>query len=121
MDLLYDILVFLHLLGFASLFGGLFVQIKGDPRVVNAAVLHGTLTQAVTGLLLVGVLESGQILNAAGSAVEVDNAKIAVKFLVALVITVLVIANRKKNLPTGLFLGLLGLTVGNVGVAVFWG
>ncbi len=113
MDLLRDILLFLHFLGLASLFGGLFVQVKADPRVVNNAMLHGIITQLVTGLLLVGVLE--------GMDEAVDSVKIAVKFVVALVIAVLVIANRKKPaLPNGLYLGLLGLTVLNVGVAVFW-
>ena len=113
MDLLRDILLFLHLIGMASLFGGLFVQVKADPRVVNNAMLHGILTQLVTGLLLVGVIE--------GLDEEVDNLKIGVKLLVAVVVAVLVVANRKKpSLPTGLYLGLLGLTVLNVGVAVFW-
>ena len=113
MDLLRDILVFLHLIGMASLFGGLFVQVKADPRLVNNAMLHGILTQLVTGLLLVGVLE--------GAGEHVDNVKIGIKFVVALVIGVLVIANRKKPaLPGGLYVGLLALTVLNVAVAVFW-
>ena len=113
MEILRDILVFLHFIGLAALFGGLFVQIKADPRVVNNAMLHGILTQLVTGLLLVGVLE--------GLNEEVDNAKIGVKLVVALAIAVLVFANRKKpTLPNGLYFGLMGLTVLNIGVAVFW-
>jgi lysylphosphatidylglycerol synthetase-like protein (DUF2156 family) len=113
MEILRDVLVFLHFLGLAALFGGLFVQIRSDQRVVNNAVLHGVLTQLVTGLLLVGVLE--------GLDADVDNAKIGVKLVVALVIAVLAFANRKKPaVPTGLYLGLLGLTVLNVAVAVFW-
>lgn len=113
MEILRLVLVFLHLVGFASLFGGLFVQVKADPRVVNNAMLHGVLTSVVTGLLLVGVLE--------GSDADVDNVKIGAKFVVALVIAVLVIANRKKpRLPGGLYFGLMGLTVLNVALAVFW-
>jgi FtsH-binding integral membrane protein len=114
MEILRDVLAFLHFIGLAALFGGLFVQIKADPRVVNNAVLHGALTQVVTGLLLVGLLE--------GMDEEVDNAKIGVKLLVALVITVLAFVNRKKHsIPGGLFFGLLGLTALNIAVAVFWG
>jgi FtsH-binding integral membrane protein len=114
MEILRDILVFLHFIGLAALFGGLFVQIKSDPRVVNNAVIHGVLTQLVTGLLLVGVLEGMD-------DVEVNNAKVGVKLLVALVIAVLAFANRKKtSIPNGLFFGLMGLTVLNIGVAVFW-
>jgi lysylphosphatidylglycerol synthetase-like protein (DUF2156 family) len=114
MEILRDVLVFLHFLGLAALFGGLFVQMRSDHRVVNNAVLHGVLTQLVTGLLLVGVLE--------GLDAEVDNVKIGVKLVVALVIAVLAFVNRKKAaLPNGLYLGLLVLTVLNVAVAVFWG
>lgn len=113
MEILRDVLVFLHFIGLAALFGGLFVQIKSDPRVVNNAVIHGALTQLVTGLLLVGVLE--------GMDAEVNNAKIGVKLLVVLVITVLAFANRKKtSIPNGLFFGLMGLTLLNIAVAVFW-
>lgn len=113
MEILRDILVFLHFIGLAALFGGLFVQLRSDPRVVNAAVVHGALTQVVTGVLLVGLLE--------GMDAEVNNAKIGVKLLVALVITVLAFANRKKtSIPNGLFLGLMGLTALNIAVAVFW-
>ena len=43
------------------------------------------------------------------------------KFAVALVLLVLVMANvRKPSIPQGLWLGLLLLTVLNIGVAVFW-
>lgn len=113
MEILRDILVFLHFIGLAALFGGLFVQLRSDPRIVNAAVVHGALTQVVTGVLLVGLLE--------GMDAEVNNAKIGVKLLVALVITVLAFANRKKtSIPSGLFFGLMGLTALNIAVAVFW-
>jgi hypothetical protein len=113
MDFVLDALVFLHLLGMASLFGGAFVQIRSPQRVVNNAMLHGILTQVVTGLLIVGVLESGTD--------PVNHAKIGVKFALAVIIGVLVIVNRKKpSIPNGLYFGLLGLTVATVGVAVFW-
>jgi FtsH-binding integral membrane protein len=113
MDFLRDVLLFLHFIGLAALFGGLFVQVKAHPRVVNNAMFHGILTQLVTGLLLVGVLEAGDH--------EVDNAKIGVKLLVALVIGALILVNRKKQaLADGLYVGLLGLTALNIAVAVFW-
>jgi hypothetical protein len=117
MDLLRDVLVFLHFIGLAALFGGLFVQIKASTRVVNNAMLHGILTQLVTGLLLVGLLEGDADFDADGSF----HAKIAVKLLVALVIGVLAFMNRRKTaLPAGLYFGLLGLTTLNIAVAVFW-
>ena len=113
MDIVRDILVFLHFIGLAALFGGLFTQLKSSPRVVNAAMWHGILTQLVTGLLLVGVAEMDDA--------DVNNAKVGVKLLIALVIGALVLVNRKKqSLPDGLFFGLLGLTALNIAVAVFW-
>jgi hypothetical protein len=113
MDLVHDVLLFLHLIGMASLFGGLFVQVKSSPRVVNNAMFHGILTQLVTGLLLVGVLEGGDD--------PVDHAKIGVKLVIALVIGALVVMNRKKGaLTNGMYGALMGLTVLEIGVAVFW-
>ena len=107
------ILLTLHLLGFAALFGGLVVQAREPQKAVNAAMRDGAGTAFLAGLLLVGVLE--------GSDVAVDNAKIAVKLAIGLVILVLVMANmRKPQIPQGLWAGLLVLTVANVCVAVFW-
>jgi hypothetical protein len=112
-DLLRDLLLFIHLLGFASLFGGAFVQVRDDVKVVNSAMLHGALIQVLTGLLLVGVIE--------GQAAPLDNIQVAVKLGVALVVAVLCWVNRRKvGIPGGLFGAIWLLTTANVGVAVFW-
>jgi Na+-translocating ferredoxin:NAD+ oxidoreductase RnfD subunit len=112
-DLAEKTLLVVHLLGFGALFGGAFVQLRDDIVVVNSAMLYGALTQVVSGLLLVGVLE--------GQDEPVDNAKVAVKLLVALVVGVLCWVNRaKRRLPTGLFFGILLLTVANVIIATTW-
>ena len=113
MDFVRHLLLFLHLLGMASLLGGALVQLRDRIQVVNSAMLHGVITQIVTGLLLVGVLE--------GQDEPVDHAKIGVKLAVALVIGVLCWVNRRKeSIPPGLFMGITLLTVANVAVAVFW-
>jgi hypothetical protein len=112
-DFLEKLLLVVHLLGMAALFGGAFVQLRDEVKVVNSAMLYGILTQVVSGILLVGVLE--------GQDEDVDHAKIGVKLAVALVIGVLCWANRaKESLPAGLFYGIVLLTVGNVVIAVFW-
>jgi hypothetical protein len=112
-DFVRDVLLFIHLVGFASLFGGAFVQVRDEVKVVNSAMLHGALTQVVTGLLLVGVIE--------GQDDPIDNTKVAVKLAVALVVAVLCWVNRRKeSLPNGLFLGVALLTLLNAGIAVFW-
>ena len=113
METLRLVLLFLHVLGYAALIGGLLAQARTPERSVNAAMRDGVGTAFVTGLLLVGVLEAGDG--------DVDHAKIAVKFAVGLVLLVLVMANtRKERIPQGLWLGLLVLAVANVAVAVFW-
>lgn len=113
MEILRQLILVVHLVGFAALFGGMFVQLKASPRVVNPAMVHGVLTLVVTGLLAVGVME--------GLEDGPDNAKVGAKLLVALVIAVLIFVNRRKpSLPDGLFFGLLALTLLNVGLAVLW-
>lgn len=113
MDLLRQILLVLHLLGFAALFGGLLVQARTPEKSVNALMRDGVGTAFLAGLLLVGVLESGDG--------DVNHAKIAVKGGIGLVLLVLIMANtRKPRISTGLWAILLTLTVVNVCVAVFW-
>ncbi len=112
METLRLVLLFVHILGYAALLGGLLVQVRDDTVAVSSLMRDGIGTAFVAGLLLVGVLES------LGSP---DHAKIGVKFGVGLVILVLVMVNaRKPSIPRGLFLGLLVLTIANIAVAVFW-
>lgn len=113
METLRLVLLLIHLLGFAALFGGLLVQVREPEKKVNAAMRDGAGTAFLAGLLLVGVLESGDD--------PVNHAKIGVKFAIGLIILVLVMANvRKPRIPNGLYFALLALTVANVAVAVFW-
>ena len=113
METLRLVLLLIHILGFAALFGGLVVQAREPQKTVNAAMRDGAGTAFLAGLLLVGVLEAGDG--------QVNHAKIGVKFAIGLVILVLVMANtRKPSIPNGLYLGLLTLTVVNIGVAVLW-
>jgi len=113
MELARLILLFVHIVGFAALLGGLLVQAKDPDKRVNGPMRDGAGTAFLAGLLLVGVLEAGDT--------AVDHVKIGVKFAIGLVVLVLVMANlRKPRIPQGLWLGLLLLTVAAIGVAVFW-
>lgn len=113
MDAVRNVLLVLHLLGMGALFGGALVQIRDAELVVNSAMLSGVVTQVVTGLLLVGVLE--------GLDEPPDRTKMGVKLAVALVIAVLCWANRsRERLPGGVFIAILLLTISNVAVAVLW-
>lgn len=112
METLRLVLLFLHILGFAALLGGLLVQVREPEKRVNAAMRDGAGLAFLAGLFLVGVLEA---------IAEPNHMKIGVKFVVALVVLVLVMVNmRKPSIPQGLYYGLLALTVLNIAVATFW-
>jgi hypothetical protein len=113
-EIVYDLVVVLHFLGLASLVGGWLVQLRSAERQVNPAMLHGALTQLVTGLALVGIGE-------ASLDEQFDYAKITTKLVIVLVITLLVWVNRRKaSIPTGLYLLVGGLSIANVAIAVLW-
>lgn len=113
MGVLQHALLVVHLLGMAALFGGALVQVRDGVKVVNASMLYGALTQVVSGIFLVGVLE--------GRDEPVDHAKIGTKLAIALIIALLCWANRAKTkMPDGVFFGILALTVADVVIAVFW-
>jgi hypothetical protein len=113
MQLGYQILVLLHLIGFAALFGGILVQLRSNEPEVNAAMLHGSLTLLITGLALVTLQELGPD--------PVNHIKIGIKLAITAILVLLVVKNRKfASIPRGLW-GLLGvLTIANAAVAVLW-
>lgn len=113
MDTLRLILLVIHLLGWAALFGGLLAQVDAPVKKVNAAMRDGVGTAFLAGLALTGVISAGDD--------PVNGAKISVKLLVGLVLLILVMANlRKEKIPGGLWVGMVVLVVVNVSVAVLW-
>ena len=114
MDLVYQLLIVLHLVGWAIVLGGTLVNLR-TPKIATG-VLHGILTALVTGLALAGIASAGL----AGHAP--DPAKLAVKLVVALVVTALVVlgVRRPARVTTGYLAAIAGLTVVNVAVAVLW-
>ncbi len=94
METLRLVLLVLHILGFAALIGGLLAQAGAGEKKITGPMRDGIGTAFVTGLALVGVLESGDD--------AVNHAKVGVKLVIALVILVLVMANlRKPSIPQG--------------------
>jgi hypothetical protein len=115
MSIVYGLLVVLHLIGMASIVGSYLVVIRA-PRFVPG-FLHGALTQVVTGLAMVGLRES----KAYNDPDPINNAKIGVKLLIALVVTVLAWVNRKRNdSSAGVVHAIGGLALVNVLIAVLW-
>jgi hypothetical protein len=113
MQLAHQLLVLLHLIGFAALLGGLLVQIRAKEPEVNASMLNGSFTLLLTGLALVTLEELG--------ADQMNYVKMAIKLLLMAVIVVLVVKNRKfVTIPRGLWGLIGGLTIANALVAVLW-
>ncbi|CAN5362413.1 hypothetical protein BH11ACT5_BH11ACT5_03050 [soil metagenome] len=117
MEILRQVLFVLHLVGLASLLGGVLVQItaiRARTARVLPAIMHGAWLQLVTGIALVGVIS-------AGTDDHVDNVKIAVKLAIVIAITVIAFINRKKTTPPVWVVPTIGvLTLANVVIAVFW-
>jgi len=112
-DFVYNLILILHFIGLASVVGGFLVQMRSAEKGVNPAMLHGALTQLVTGVLLVGLAEMQDE--------DVDHAKIGVKLVITLVITVLAFVGRKKPLPqTGMWAAIGALSIANIFIAVLW-
>jgi len=123
LDLVRSLLLITHILGLALILGSFFLQMRRKKSFEFGTMLIGAITQLVTGLALVGVLQAGDG--------DVNNAKIAVKTAFAVVVLVAVLVararqakalanggNEKAALP---FLHLAGMgALINVFVAVLW-
>lgn len=116
MATLINVFVGLHILGIAALLGGFLFQMKamrtGDARMVPG-MLHGALTMLITGLAMVGLRQADDL--------PVDNAKIAVKLALLVVILALVYVQRDEERVAAPLFGTVGaLTTANVFIAVLW-
>ncbi len=115
MDFIYNLVFILHFIGLASLVGGFIVQMSSPDKGVNAAMFHGALTQLVTGLIMVGMVEGGAV------EVKLNMTKISVKLAIVLVVTVLAFIGRKKTPPQVALWGAIGaLSIANIFIAVLW-
>ena len=88
MDIAIKIVLILHLIGLAGIIGGWVATVKAPQ--INKAILHGSIIQVVTGILLVGLREMQ-------GEVEINNVKILIKLIVAIVIMVVAIVGTKKE------------------------
>ncbi len=113
MDAVKIAFLVLHFIGLASLFGGFLTQMKFPIKSINAAMVHGVLTQLVTGIALAGITSMGDG--------DVNHVKIGVKLLITVAVAVLVFAYKKKDsIPVPLWGAIGGLTVVNIIIAVAW-
>ncbi|HEX2771221.1 MAG TPA: hypothetical protein VHN18_02175 [Micromonosporaceae bacterium] len=112
MEALRLVLLYLHLIGFALLLGGAIAQYLAGSLRINPAMLWGAGIQVVTGLGLSAPLREGA---------EPAPAKLVTKLVIGLAIFVMVFFSRKRaEVNRGHFLAIIGLTLVNAAVAVFW-
>lgn len=116
MEILKNVVLAVHIIGIASLLGGVMTQMgsmrQGKPRVVPA-IMHGGWTMLITGIALVGLQYS--------IGHEVNNPKITVKLLVLVAILAIALVHRRREaLPAWVLRAIGGLTVVNVLLATVW-
>jgi len=109
MDTVQGIFLVLHLIGWAVVLGGALAGMKST--TLPSGTFHGILTALVTGIVLTGLLGS-----------DANHVKIAVKLVIALVVTVLVVLGRRRpeKVTRGYLGAIAGLVVVNVSLAVLW-
>jgi hypothetical protein len=108
------VLLYIHLCGFALLLGGGVAQWLSGTFRINPALLWGSVIQVVTGLALAAPLRGG------GDR-EPDPIKLVVKAVIGILIFIMVFIPRKKpSVAKGHFLAIVGMTLLNAAVAVFW-
>lgn len=112
-----NILLALHIIGVASLLGGMLVQMKkmktGETTILPA-IMHGAWTMLATGLIMVGIVEMKW-----GPGADF-HIWLAIKVVILLAIVAIALMNRKKTKLAGWVLPvLMALTVLNIFVAVF--
>jgi hypothetical protein len=119
MDLIYDLLVVLHFIGMAGLVGGLIVGVAEKPLRIKKPALHSGLLVLLAGIFLVIV---NSVQHASDSSVEmIDHGKIGVKLLVVIVILILGFKNlAKSEVAKRTYMTMLGLSLLNILIAVFW-
>jgi hypothetical protein len=111
MDVVRLILLCGHLAGLSLLLGGFLIQLWGDRKIITP-MIRGAEIQVVTGVLLVGAREIEHLPD--------NNAKLAVKLLVALAVLGLAMVGRRRPENRNFYYAVGGLTIVNVLVAVFW-
>lgn len=116
METLRHIVLFVHLIGFAILFGSWFVEAVSRRFQATRLMDLGVLVAGVAGLALAAPW---------GLDHELNYMKIGIKLVVLVVIGALVgistsRARKGKPLPSGVFWLIGGLTLLNAGLAVIW-
>ncbi|CDJ99242.1 Fe-S protein [Microbacterium sp. C448] len=116
MEILRHIVVFVHITGFAILFGAWAAQAWGGKRQITGLMNVGLAIAAVAGLVLAAPW---------GIEYDLNYVKIGVKLVVLLIIGALMgigqaRGRRSGSVPPPLFWSIGVLTLLNAGIAVIW-
>jgi uncharacterized BrkB/YihY/UPF0761 family membrane protein len=112
-EIIYIVLLVLHFVGILAIGYGFFKELAKKTFGVNVAMLHGASTQLLTGILLVGLHESGSL----DSDYVVDHTKIAIKLVIAIAIIAMYSIGKRKS-EQKIYWALIGaLTLANVIIA----
>jgi hypothetical protein len=121
MNIVYNIVVFLHIVGAAMIVGLWIGQMKKP--TVHPRQFDGAMLQLLTGIALMGLIP-------ALGATDPDFAdpnyfKLGIKFAVALAVGVLAFIGRRKfkkgeDISPGLAHGVGGLALLNIAIATIW-
>lgn len=115
MNIVYNIMVFLHIVGAAMIIGIWIGQMKQP--TVHPRQFDGAALQLITGIVMMGLIPA---LN-----MDANYFKLGIKFAVGLAVAVLAFVGRrkyKKNEPIskGLAHSVGGLALLNVAIATLW-
>ena len=105
----------IHILSVVAILSLLLLQWNKSPRKLNPGIVHAGLTALIAGLVLMGM----------SSTVDSDETinywKYAIKLIVLVTILIISYRNIKKtSLTKKTWLVLIGLTVTNILIALFW-
>ncbi|KRE78771.1 hypothetical protein [Arthrobacter sp. Soil763] len=115
MNIVYNVMVFLHIVGAAMIVGLWIGQMKKP--TVHPRQFDGAALQLITGIVMMGLIPALDM--------EANYFKLGIKFAIALAVAVLAfIGSRryKKDEPVGKALahGVGGLALLNVAIATLW-
>jgi hypothetical protein len=115
MNIVYNIVVFLHIVGAAMIVGIWIGQMKKP--TVHPRQFDGAMLQLITGIVLMGLIPALHV--------DANYFKLGIKFAVALAVGVLAFIGRRKYkkgepISKGLAHGVGGLALLNVAIATIW-
>ncbi|MDP9694590.1 UNVERIFIED_ORG: multisubunit Na+/H+ antiporter MnhB subunit [Arthrobacter globiformis] len=122
MTILFNILVFLHVVG-AAMIVGYWIATMKQPTV-HPRQRDGAFLQLLTGIAMMGVLPILHNQDPTNFG-DPNYAKLGIKFVIAVVVAVLAVigARKVKNgqpVSTGLAHGVGGLALINIAIATLW-